>query len=137
MDRATRFVVAWAFGRSEDAAVPRVVAPPRRRTAGHGGVSWVSDGWAVYRQAVVRVYRGALRLGKRGRSRLVPTAGVGLTQAVKHRPYLELGRVPDIQASSLLKGVTTVFCWVHKFLHAASIARCEYYIPYFSWQERG
>jgi transposase-like protein len=60
-------------------------AQTRRRTAGHGGVSWVSDGRAVYRQEVGRVYRDAQRLGKRGRPRLVPTAGVGLTQAVKRR----------------------------------------------------
>ena len=85
MDRATRFVVAWAFAGSEDAAAPCVVAQTRRRTAGHGGVPWISDGRAVYRQEVERVYRDAQRLGKRGRPRLVPTAGVGLTQAVKRR----------------------------------------------------
>jgi transposase-like protein len=67
--RATRVVVAWAFAGSEDVAAPQVVAQTRRRTAGHGGVSWVSDGRAVYRQAVGRVYRDAQRLGKRGRPR--------------------------------------------------------------------
>jgi len=62
-------VVAWAFAGSEDAAAPQVVAQTRRRTAGHGGVAWVSDGRAVYRQEVGRVYRDAQRLGKRGRPR--------------------------------------------------------------------
>jgi hypothetical protein len=85
VDRATRFVVAWAFAGSEDAAAPQVVAQTRRRTAGQAGVSWVSDGRSVYRQEVKRVYRDAQRSGKRGRPRLVPTAGVGLTQAVKRR----------------------------------------------------
>ena len=33
VDRATRFVVAWAFAGSEDAAAPQVVAQTRRRTA--------------------------------------------------------------------------------------------------------
>ena len=61
------------------------MAAHRRRTAGHKGVSWVRDGRVVYRQAVGRVYRDAQRSGKRGRPRLVPTAGVGLTQAVKRR----------------------------------------------------
>jgi len=85
VDRATRFVVAWAFAGSEDAAAPQVVAQTRRRTAGQAGVSWLSDGRSVYRQEVKRVYRDAQRSGKRGRPRLVPTAGVGLTQAVKRR----------------------------------------------------
>jgi hypothetical protein len=78
-------VVAWAFAGSEDAAAPQVVAQTRRRTAGQAGVSWLSDGRSVYRQEVKRVYRDAQRSGKRGRPRLVPTAGVGLTQAVKRR----------------------------------------------------
>ena len=62
-------MVAWAFAGSEDAAAPQVVAQTRRRTAGHGGVSWVSDGRSVYRQEVGRVYRDAQRSGKRGRPR--------------------------------------------------------------------
>ena len=37
VDRATHFVVAWAFAGSEDAAAPQVVAQTRRRTAGQAG----------------------------------------------------------------------------------------------------
>ena len=99
VDRATRFVVAWAFAGSEDAAAPQVGAQTRRRTAGHGGISWVSDGRAVYRQEVGRVYRDAQRLGKRERPRLVPTAGVGLTQAVKRRCG---GRVVGVEVRCVL-----------------------------------
>jgi hypothetical protein len=72
-------------GPEEDEAAPRVVAQTRQRTAGQRGVPWVSDGREVYRREVQRVYRDPQRLGKRGRPRLVPTPGVGLTQAVKHR----------------------------------------------------
>jgi len=78
-------VVAWAFAGSEDEGAPRVVTQTRQRTAGQRGVPWVSDGRKVYQREVQRVYRDPQRLGKRGRPRLVPTPGVGLTQAVKHR----------------------------------------------------
>lgn len=56
-------------------------------------------GRAVYRQEVGRVYRDAQRLGKRGRPRLVPTAGVGLTQAVKRRCG---GRVVGVEVRCVL-----------------------------------
>ncbi len=57
-------------------------------------MAWVSDGRAVYRQAIVRVYREPLRSGKRGRPRWVLSPGVGLTQAVRHR---RRGRVVRIE----------------------------------------
>jgi len=85
MDRPTRFVLAWAFAASGDEAAPCVVAQTRQRTAGQQGVPCVSDGRKVYRREVRRVYRDSKRLGKRGRPRLVPTFGFGLTQAFKHR----------------------------------------------------
>jgi hypothetical protein len=86
-------VIAWAFAASEDAAAPAVVATTRQRTAGQQGVPWVSDGRQVYRREVQRVYRDPLRTARRGRPRLVPTTGVRLTQAVKHRRH---GRVVGI-----------------------------------------
>ena len=110
MDRATRFVVAWAFAGSEDAAAPQVVAQTRRRTAGQAGVSWLSDGRSVYRQAVKRVYRDAQRSGKRGRPRLVPTAGVGLTQAVKRRCR---GRVVGVAVRCVLGSPIACLYVVH------------------------
>jgi hypothetical protein len=84
-DRPTRFVVAWSFGPSEDAAAPAAVVQTRARTAERSGVPWVSDGRAVYRQAVPCVYRDPVRTGRRGRPPLRPTPGTGLVQAVKHR----------------------------------------------------
>lgn len=84
-DRPTRFVVAWSFGPSEDAAIPEAVSLTRQRTAGQGGVPWVSDGRNTYRSEIRRVYRDPQRTGKRGRPPLVMTPGLRLTQAVKHK----------------------------------------------------
>lgn len=92
-DRPTRFIVAWAAGPSEDAVAPVVVARTRQRTAAQAGVPWVSDGRAIYRQAVPRVYRDPVRTGRRGRPPLRPTPGTGLVQAVKHRRGRRLDRV--------------------------------------------
>jgi hypothetical protein len=92
-DRATRFVVTWGFGSSEDEVAPKVVAQTRQRTSGGRGVIWISDGRPVYRRAVRQVYRDAQPTGKRGRPPLVLTPGVGLTQAVKHRHQGRMVRV--------------------------------------------
>ncbi len=92
-DRPTRFIVAWSFGPSEDAAAPAVVAQTRLRTAAQAGVPWVSAGREADRQALRRVYRDPVRTGRRGRPPLRPTPGVGLVQAVKHRRGRRLVRV--------------------------------------------
>jgi hypothetical protein len=92
-DRATRFVVAWGFGSSEDEVAPKVVAQTRQRTSGRRGVIWISDGRPVYRRAVRQVYRDAQPTGKRGRPPLAPTPGVGLIQAVKRRHRGRMVRV--------------------------------------------
>jgi hypothetical protein len=77
--------VAWSFAASEDEAAPPVVAHPRQRTVGQRGVPGVSEGKASYRQAIAKTYRDPVRSGQRGRPPLQPTAGVGLTQVIKHR----------------------------------------------------
>lgn len=78
-------MVAWNFDASENAAGPRVVEQTRARTRERRGIAWISDGKRVYAQQIRRVYRDPLRTGRRGRPRLVPTPGVALVQAVKHR----------------------------------------------------
>lgn len=98
-DRPTRFVVAWSFGPSEDEAIPRVVRLTRQRTAGRGGVPWLSDGRDTYRSEICRVYRDPLRTGKRGRPPLVMTPGLHLTQAVKHR---QGGRVVRVEVRAVI-----------------------------------
>jgi len=94
LDRATRFVVAWGFGSCEEDVAPNVVELTRRRTHNRAGVPWVSDGKAVYRKYVRKVYRDPHRTGKRGRPPLLATPGAGLTQAVKRRVG---GRVVGIE----------------------------------------
>jgi hypothetical protein len=93
MDRPTRFIVAWSFGPSEDAAAPAAVATTRQRTQQQAGVPWLSDGRAVYAEQIGLVYRDPVRTGKRGRPPLQPTTGVGLTQTVKQRVGGRLVRV--------------------------------------------
>lgn len=85
--------MAWAFASSEDAAAPEVVRLTRERTAARAGRSWISDGRRVYWQAIRRIYRDPLHTGRRGRPRLIPTAGVGLVQAVKLRRGGRLVRI--------------------------------------------
>ena len=92
-DRPTRFIVAWSFGRTEEAAAPPAVAHTRGRTVQQAGVPWVSDGQRGYQRAVRQVYRDPLRTGRRGRPPLRPTPGTGLVQAVKHRRGRRLDRV--------------------------------------------
>ena len=82
-DRASRFVVAWAFAPTEDQAAPEVVRWTRRRTHARAGVPWVSDGRQAYRKAMGRVYRDPRPTGKRGRPPLVPREDVSLTQAIE------------------------------------------------------
>lgn len=99
LDRSTRFIVAWAFGPSEDALAPLLVEQTRRRTEGGAGVQWVSDGKAVYRKEVRRVYRDPLRTGRRGRPRLEATPGVRLSQAVKQR---EKGKLVKVEVRAVI-----------------------------------
>lgn len=94
IDPSSRFVVAWSSGSSEEEAAPEVIRLTRWRTRGQAGVIWVSDGRAIYRREVRRVYRDPQRTGKRGRPPLVPTPGAGLTQVVKKR---RRGRVVGVE----------------------------------------
>lgn len=85
--------MAWAFASGEDEAAPEVVRLTRERTAARAGRRWISDGRRIYQRVIRRLYRDPLHTGKRGRPRLVPTAGVGLVQVVKRRQGGRLVRV--------------------------------------------
>ena len=76
-----------------------MMAQTRQRTVGQRGVPWGSDGRKVYRREGQRVYQDPQCLGKRGQLRWVPTPGVGLTQAIKHRCQ---GRVVRIEVRQVL-----------------------------------
>lgn len=56
-------------------------------------MQWISDGKRVYASEIRRVYRDPLYTGRAGRPRLVPTPGIGLVQAVKHRRGGHVARV--------------------------------------------
>jgi hypothetical protein len=102
LDRPHRFIVAWAFGPSEDALAPKLIERTRRRTEGGRGVQWISDGKAIYRSEVRRVYRDPKPTGKRGRPRLEATPGIALSQAVKQR---EGGRIVKVEVRSVIGAV--------------------------------
>ena len=93
LHRTSRFVVSFAAGTTEEAAVSKVVPSTRQRTAGQRGIRWISDGHHSYEKWVRKVYRAPLRAGKPGRPPLVRTPGVGLTQMVKVREHR---RVVDV-----------------------------------------
>jgi IS1 family transposase len=94
IDRASRFVVAWASGPREETLAETVVATTRQRTAGQVGIPYVSDGWKPYAETVGTTYRDREPSGIRpGWDILRPTEGIRLTQAVKHRKRRRLVRV--------------------------------------------
>src|SRR3982751_4430754 len=64
--------------------ITSVVAMVRRAAKGMAFLVCV-DGLASYVTAFARVFRDPVRTGRRGRPRLVPTAGLLLGQVVKHR----------------------------------------------------
>lgn len=71
-----------------------VVATTRRRTRGHVGIRYVSDGWEPYATTIKEAYRDAepSRINPNWKI-LRPTEGIALTQAVKHRKGRRLDRV--------------------------------------------
>ena len=87
VDRASRFVVAWAFGPRTAALAKAVVGATRQRTAHRAGIAWVSDGWEPYAETIADTYCDPVpaTIGGRTWAVLHRTPGVRLTQAVKHR----------------------------------------------------
>lgn len=95
VDRPSRFIVAWAFGPRTADLAERVVQTTRARTADGAGIPWISDGWSPYADTIADTYTDAIPAGIGGRDWriLVPTPGVRLTQAVKHRQGRRLRHV--------------------------------------------
>jgi hypothetical protein len=72
----------------------KVVTTTRRRTKGQVGIPYVSDGWEPYGSTIKAAYREREPSGIRpGWNILRPTAGIRLTQAIKHRKGRRLERV--------------------------------------------
>jgi IS1 family transposase len=87
-------VVAWASGPREEALARQVVTTTRRRTKGQTGIPYVTDGWAPYAETIREIYRDrdVSKVNPRW-AILKPTAGIALTQAVKHRKGRRLERI--------------------------------------------
>jgi hypothetical protein len=83
-DRHSRFVVAHAGGRREEALAAEAIPKAHARSRGQPA-SWCSDGWRSSPKAIRRAYRRPVRPGRRGRPPLRVPEGVSLTQTVKHR----------------------------------------------------
>lgn len=83
-DRESRFIIAQASGRRDQALVEEAVAKVHERSGGQP-VAWCSDGWGAYRDAIRRAYRYPLRTGRVGRPPLVVPEGLSLSQTIKHR----------------------------------------------------
>ena len=92
LHRMSRFVVAFSLKCSEEDAAAEVVPLTRDRTAGRRGIRWISDGLHAYKYQIQKVYRDPERT-PRGRTRKVPTPGVGLTQIVKTRKGYRIVKV--------------------------------------------
>jgi IS1 family transposase len=93
-DRGSRFVVAHASGRREEALAAEAIRKAHARSRGQP-VGWCSDGWRAYPKAIRQAYRQPVRTGRRGRPPLRVPAGVSLTQTIKHRD--ERGRLLSVE----------------------------------------
>jgi IS1 family transposase len=95
IDRASRFVVAWAFGPRTAALAEAVVGATRQRTANRAGIAWVSDGWEPYAEAIADTYCDPVPATTGGRAWAVlhRTPGARLTHVVKHRRGRRLDHV--------------------------------------------
>jgi hypothetical protein len=71
-----------------------VVTTTRRRTKGQLGIPYVTDGWTPYAGTINETYRDReVSKVNPNWAILKPTAGIALTQAVKHRKGRRLDRI--------------------------------------------
>jgi IS1 family transposase len=86
VERASRFVVAWASGPRDQALADTIVTTTRDRLERGRVVTFVTDGWEAYETAVKRAYwEREASAANPNWTILKPTATVRLTQAIKHR----------------------------------------------------
>ena len=98
-DRKSRFIVAHASGRRDEALATEAIRKAYARSRGQP-VSWCSDGWRAYPKAITRAYRRPVRTGRRGRPPLRVPEGLSLTQTIKHRD--ERGRLSSIETRATI-----------------------------------
>ena len=94
VERARRFVVAWASGPRDETLAEKIVTATRDRTDASEQITYVTDGGETYETAVKRAdWERAVYAGNPNWAILRPTEKVRLTQAVKHRKGRRLARV--------------------------------------------
>jgi IS1 family transposase len=94
VERASRFVVAWASGPRDEALAEKIVTATRDRTGTSAAITYVTDGWEAYETAVKRAYwEREVYAANPYWAILTPTDKVRLTQAVKHHKGRRLARV--------------------------------------------
>jgi IS1 family transposase len=94
VDRASRFVLAWASGPRDQTLAEEVVTTTRDRLDREREVTFVTDGWEAYETAVKRAYwEREAWAGNPNWAVLKPAEGIRLTQAIKHRRGRRLARV--------------------------------------------
>jgi IS1 family transposase len=94
VERASRFVIAWASGPRDQTLAEKIVTTTRDRLDRGRVVTFVTDGWEAYETAVKRAYweREAWASNPNW-AVLTPAEGVRLTQAIKHRQGRRLVQV--------------------------------------------
>jgi IS1 family transposase len=86
IDRASRFVVAWASGPRDEALAAAIVTATHDRSGASETITLVTDGWEAYETAIKRTYwEREVSAQNPNWAILKPTDTVRLTQAVKHR----------------------------------------------------
>jgi IS1 family transposase len=94
VERASRFVVAWASGPRDETLAEAIVTATHDRTAASATLTYVTDGWEAYETAVKRAYwEREVSAANPNWAILKPTETVRLTQAIKHRKGRRLARV--------------------------------------------
>jgi IS1 family transposase len=94
VDRASRFVVAWASGPRDQTLAETIVTTTRERLDRMREVTFVTDGWEAYETAIKRAYwERAAWAENPCWAILQPTEGIRLTQAIKQRKGRRLVQV--------------------------------------------
>ena len=103
-DRESRFVVAHASERREEALLTEAIRKTYYARSQGRPVSWCSDGWRAYPKAITRAYRQAVRTGRRGRPPLRVPEGLSLIQTIKHRD--KRGRLLSVETRAIASALS-------------------------------
>ena len=95
---STRLWLGGVVSQNRDKHLARALAKKVRACAGLGALLLVTDGWSAYREAFVKAFRSALRLGQPGRPPLLCWPAFVLAQTVK---WQQAGRTIGVKVCHL------------------------------------